>query len=120
MKVSDEKIILSLLQTGSPKATAKELGITETTIYNRRRKPSFKERYQSMQDDLLESASAMLKARMHKAIRTAERVLDDPESSGQTKLNASQMILNTGLRYNEQADILRRLKALEDATKADE
>ena len=120
MKVSDEKVIMSLLETGSPKATAKELGVSESTIHNRKRKESFKELYRSMQDDLLESASAMLKARMHKAIRTAERVLDDPDSSGQVKLNASQMLLSMGLKYGEQADLLARIKALEDAQKANE
>lgn len=113
--VTDERIILSLLETGDVQATAEALHIKPMTIYNRRRKESFRRRFDELRDDMLTAAADALKRRMMDAIMTLDNTLKDPEASPQVRLNAAQAILSHGLRYGQEANIIQRVERLEDA-----
>lgn len=117
---TDEAIISALIENGSIKAAADRLGCTVRTIYERMKKPGFKDLYAQAKAEILKTATAKLQGNLTGAIDTLAAIMKDEETAKQTRANCAVAILQYAAKFTETTDIIERLEALEDAQEANE
>ena len=115
MKVTDEAILAALLASGSNRAAAKALGVSERTIRSRLQKPDFRERYEDIKNGMIETVSDEIAANLSGAVKTLVEVMTNPENNAAVRSQAAGELLRTALRYFEAGKFERRLTALEAA-----
>lgn len=114
-RLTDETIITALVEAGSIKEAAGKLHCTPRTIYNRMKKPAFRELYNQAKGELMKTAAAKLQGNLTGAIDTLVSIMTDKETAAQTRANCAVSILQYGARFAEATDIIERLEALEAA-----
>ena len=114
-RLEDETIIAALIAEGSIKGAASSLHCTTRTLYDRMKKPDFKELYAQAKADILKTATAKLQGNLCGAIDTLAEIMKDPETAKQTRANCAVSILQYGAKFTETTDILERLEAIEEA-----
>lgn len=114
MRVTDSRLISALLSSPTIKQTAKTVGISETAIYTRLRKPDFRAKLQNARDTQFQVISSKLEDANFKALNTLISILDDKEVSAGIRVRASQTLLDLSLKNREQADIITRIQNLEE------
>lgn len=113
-RISDEKMILAILSNKDLLTASKTLGISVQSIYNRLRKPEFRQRLQQERQGKFEVANSKLTDSMGKAISTLVEILEDASISAGVRIRASQILLDITLKVTEQTDIIQRLDSLEE------
>ena len=114
-RLTDEAIIAALIANGSIKGAAASLDCTERTLYERMKKPEFKELYTQAKGEILKAATAKLQGNLTGAIDTLAEVMNDKEAPKQTRVNSAVSILQYAARFTETTDIIERLEAIEEA-----
>jgi hypothetical protein len=99
--VSDEVIIVSLINNGTMKAAAAAVGISERTIYERMCSGDFQELYAAAKADLLRKAVFEINSQIGMALETVSEIMADKEISPAIRLQAAQTILNNAGRFTE-------------------
>ena len=112
-KISDEKLIEALLETGSVRATAQKVKLTPSAIYKRLREPEFRERYEQEQDGIIVSVAGSLTQALDGAVEALVDVCRNPINPPGTRIAAADSLLRHGLKYVEASNILRRIADLE-------
>ena len=114
-RLADEEIIAALIAKGSIKGAAASLECTTRTLYERMKKPEFKQLYNQAKGEVLKAATAKLQGNLCGAIDTLNEIMTDPEAPKQTRVNSAVSILQYAARFTETTDILERLEAVEEA-----
>ena len=114
-RLTDEAIIAALIAEGSIKGAAASLKCTTRTLYERMKKPEFKELYAQAKGEILKAATAKLQGNLCGAIDTLAEIMTDEEAAKQTRVNSAVSILQYAARFTETTDILERLEAIEEA-----
>ena len=114
-RLTDEEIIAALIASGSIKGAAASLKCTTRTLYERMKKPEFKELYAQAKGEILKAATAKLQGNLCGAIDTLAEIMTDEEAAKQTRVNSAVSILQYAARFTETTDILERLEAIEEA-----
>lgn len=115
MKVTDEAILGALLATGSNRAAAKALGVSEKTIRSRLQKADFRERYEDLKNGMVEAVADEIAANLSGAVQTIVEVMTNPENNASVRSQAAGELLRTALKYFEAGKFERRITALEAA-----
>ncbi len=102
--VSDEKIISTLLSSGTVKESAKKLGISESTIYNRMKEKRFTNKIDWVKWEILEQLKDNLIAESSNAIAVISGIMNDSEVNSAVRLQSAQAIINTSLKFLEVAN----------------
>ena len=110
---SDKEIALTLIHTGSVRRTAEALGISERSVYARKKKQSFRNTYNELLDDMLSAVTGRLQAGALAAVDTLIDVVCNVEMNDQTRAHAAVSILSDLLKFRKTTDIIPRLEALE-------
>ena len=113
-RISDEIMISALIEEGSIKDAAASLHCAVRTIYERMKKPAFKELYAQAKTDMLRVATSKLQGQVTKAINTLAEIRDNQEAPYQTRANCAVSILQYAARFTETTDIMERLEAIEE------
>ena len=113
-RLADEEIIAALIAQGSIKGAAASLHCTTRTLYERMKKPEFKQLYSQAKGEILKAATAKLQGNLCGAIDTLNEIMTDPEAPKQTRANCAVSILQYGAKYTEATDIIERLEAIEE------
>ena len=113
-RISDERMIFAILSNKDILTASKTLGISVQSIYNRLRKPEFRQRLQQERQGKFEVANSKLTDSMGKAISVLVEILEDANVSAGVRIRASQILLDITLKVTEQADIIQRLDSLEE------
>lgn len=113
-RISDEKMLFAILSNKDILTASKTLGISVQSIYNRLRKPEFRQRLQQERQAKFEVANNKLTDSMGKAISVLVEILEDANVSAGVRIRAAQVILDITLKVTEQADIIQRLGSLEE------
>jgi len=114
-KRNDEILIAALISNPTIKAAATACGVSERYIYGRLRDLAFKEKYDAARREVLEQSTAFIQGIVSEAITKMRDVMNDPDASQQTQLNAAESILRNSLKLTEQNDILTQLAELKKA-----
>lgn len=115
MKVTDEAILGALLATGSNRAAAKALGVSEKTIRSRLQKADFRERYEDLKNGMVEAVADEIACNLSTAVQTIVEIMTNPENNASVRSQAAGELLRTALRYFEAGKFERRITALEAA-----
>lgn len=116
-RLQNEDIIAALISEGSIKGASEALGCNTRTIYERMKKPEFKEMYTQAKGEILKQATAKLQGNLCGAVETLAEIMNDKETAKQTRVNSAVSILQYGARFTETTDLYERLEALEKAYK---
>ena len=114
-RLTDEEIIAALIAQGSIKGAAACLQCTTRTLYDRMKKPEFKQLYTQAKAEIIKTATAKLQGQICGAIDTLAEIMTDTETARQTRVNCAVAILQNAARFTETTDIIERLEAIEDA-----
>lgn len=114
-RLQDEAIISALISEGSIKCASELLECSTRTLYERMKKPQFKELYAQAKADILKTATAKLQGNLCKAIDTLVEVMTDEKTAPQTRVNSAVSILQYAVRFTEATDIIERLEVIEKA-----
>lgn len=110
-KVSNEQIVAALLTSGTIRATAKTLNISERTIYDRMTEGEFVELYKGAKTDLMRQAVFSLNEQIQSAICTVAEIMNNEDNNAAIRLQAAQTLLNTASKFTQ------RLESEEQAIK---
>lgn len=113
-RISDERMIFAILSNKDILTASKTLGISVQSIYNRLRKPEFRQRLQQERQGKFEVANSKLTDNMGRAVDVLVEILEDANVSAGVRIRASQILLDITLKVTEQANIIQRLDSLEE------
>lgn len=108
-------MILALITCKDITDASNTLGVTRQAIYNRMRKPEFRQKLREQRQDKYQVANTKLTDAMNDAIETLITIMNDTETSAGIRVKASQTILDICLKTTEQMDILERIVAIEQS-----
>ena len=114
MKYNDEQLINALLTYGSVNQTARELGITHSTISHRLKKPEFKRKLDETKAAYLQQAVQELRQELKSSVKTLAEVRDDKEAPQSVRIQAADTILRHACKYTEITDIVSEIQALKE------
>lgn len=118
--VSNEKLLETLLVYGNAERAAKALNITRNAIYKRLQDETFRAQYAAAQTAVINAVALELTAVISDAVGALHDVVTDDVATDSARISASNALLTHCNRYVETASILRRLDALEAASKINE
>jgi len=101
-EVSDEVILSALLKHGTVKETAKAVGLSERTIYNRMHNTEFIGLYRSVKADIMRKAVFDINEQLGLAVKTIVDVMTDEKTAPAVRLQASQIIINNANKLSDQ------------------
>ena len=113
-RISDEKMIQALSTCKDITTASEYLGITRSAIYNRMRKPEFRQKLREQRQSKFQVANTKLTDAMNSAIDTLTSIINDTNTSAGIRVRASQTILDICLKSTEQMDILERIQQIEE------
>ena len=113
-RITDETMMQALTQTKDIAQASEYLGITRQAIYNRMRKPEFRQKLREERQSKFQVANTKLTDAMNDAIETLVTIMNDTETSAGIRVKASQTILDICLKSVEQMDILERISQIEE------
>ena len=108
--------MLALLNNTTIGDAAKEADISESTAYKYLNDPDFIIQYDEKRKELLTSSCHMLQAKMGRATEELIKIIEDPKTATQIRLNAIDMLFRHAYKQTEIMDILTRLDILEERT----
>ena len=118
--VSDAKLLETLLTYGNAERAAQALGISRTAIFKRLQNDDFRAEYNAAQTAIVSAVALELTAVISDAVGTLHDVATNDVASDNARISASNALLTHCNRYVETASILRRLDALEAASRTNE
>ncbi len=111
--IENEVVISALLTEPTIGKAAEKCGLSQRQIYERMKQPSFRQEYNRAKRQVLESVTNALQSRLTAATETAIQIMQDKETSPQTRLSAANLIFNQCQKLTETVDVLDRLESLE-------
>lgn len=99
--VSDEEIAAAIIQTGSQRAAAKLLNISEKTIYNRLSNQNFRAVYGNAKNEILRTAVNSLNEKLADAISTTAEIMNDKTAAPQIRLQAARTIMDNAAKFTD-------------------
>lgn len=116
-KVSDEKLIETMVLYGGVSGAAETLGLSRNAVYKRMKDDTFRRQLDEAQGAMLSTAATAMADGLCEAVDALLAVLRDKNSAATVKVSAADAICRHANRYIESANILRRLDALEAQTR---
>ena len=116
MKEYDERHIAAFLNNYRMVDVIREAGISKTKAYKLRNDPDFMKVIRERKEAILKAAVNKMTATLTGDVETLQKIIDDPETSPQVKINALQVKWNQMREWITTTDIIKRLEALENAS----
>lgn len=98
-KATDEQIIAALLNTGTLRAAAAAVGISERTIYDRMNNGEFQALYKAAKADIVRAVVFNINNQLQAAIDTVAEIMQNGDNSPAIRLQAAQTILNNAGKF---------------------
>lgn len=118
MKEYDERYIAAFLNNYRMTDVMREAGIGKNKAYSLRNDPEFMEAVRQRKEAILKTAVNKMTATLTGDVETLQKIIDDPDTSPQIKINALQVKWNQMREWITTTDIIKRLDALENPEKA--
>lgn len=98
--VSDEELVVALLDHGTIKEAAQAVGLAERTVYERMTKSDFQAAYRAAKNDLIRAAVVNLNKRIQSAVDVVVDIMEDTDTNPATRLQAAQTILSNAAKFS--------------------
>lgn len=114
-KQYSETVISAFLKYDKITDISSATGLSRSTIKRYKSDPELQQLLVERKTEFIKAAVNKMQAFMSEGVEILQNIIRDNETSAQTKVNAIQIMFNQCKTWTETADILERLKMLEDA-----
>lgn len=114
LNVRQELAINELLKGNSIAQSAKNVGVSEATLNRWLANTEFKVVLNERKSIIVDNCIDKINLLGNKAITVLDSILDDENVSSNVRLNASKSILDMILKFNEQRNIMDKMKEIEE------
>ena len=113
----DERVIAAFMNNFRMVDVMKETGLSKNTVYKIRNDPEFQKVIRERKEAILKTAVNKMQGYLTKDVEILQQIIEDPETSAQTKVNAIQTLMNQLRDWTTTTDIMKKLEALQKASK---
>ncbi len=110
----DERVIGAFLNNFRMVDVMRETGLSKNTVYKIRNDPDFQKVIRERKEAILKTAVNKMQGYLTKDVEILQEIIEDPETSAQTKVNAIQTLMNQLRDWTTTTDIMKRLEALQN------
>lgn len=114
LSIKQELAINELLKGNSIVDSAKNIGVSEATLNRWLANSEFKLVLNGRKKQIVDNCIDSINLMGNKAIKVLNNILDNDIASDNVKLNASKSILDMILKFNEQNNIIEKMKEIEE------
>ena len=112
----DERVISAFLNNFRMVDVIRETGLSKKTCYKIRNDPEFQKVIRERKEAILKTAVNKMQSYLTKDVEILQQIIEDPETSAQTKVNAIQTLMNQLRDWTTTTDIMKKLEALQDTS----
>ena len=109
----DERVIGAFLNNFRMTDVMKETGLSKNTVYKIRNDPDFQKVIRERKEAILKTAVNKMQGYLTKDVEILQQIIEDPDTSAQTKVNAIQTLMNQLRDWTTTTDIMKKLEALQ-------
>ena len=109
----DERVIGAFLNNFRMVDVMKETGLSKNTCYKIRNDPEFQKVLRERKEAILKTAVNKMQGYLTRDVEILQEIIEDPNTSPQTKVNAIQTIMNQLREWTTTTDIMKRLETLQ-------
>ena len=113
LSVKQELAINELLKGNSIVDSAKNVNVSEATLNRWLARDEFKNVLDERKKLIVENCIDSVNLMVNKAIKVINDILDNNNASDNVRLNASKSVLDMILKFNEQRNIIDKMKEIE-------
>ena len=114
--IHDERVISAFLNNFRMVDVIRETGLSKKTCYKIRNDPEFQKVIRERKEAILKTAVNKMQGYLTKDVEILQQIIEDPETSAQTKVNAIQTLMNQLRDWTTTTDIMKKLEALQDTS----
>jgi len=111
--IHDERVIGAFLNNFRMVDVMKETGLSKNTVYKIRNDPEFQRVIRERKEAILKTAVNKMQGYLTKDVEILQQIIEDPDTSAQTKVNAIQTLMNQLRDWTTTTDIMKKLEALQ-------
>lgn len=112
----DERVIGAFLNNFRMVDVMRETGLSKKTCYKIRNDPEFQKVIRERKEAILKTAVNKMQSYLTKDVEILQQIIEDPETSAQTKVNAIQTLMNQLRDWTTTTDIMKKLEALQNTS----
>ena len=109
----DERVIGAFLNNFRMVDVIRETGLSKKTCYKIRNDPEFQKVIRERKEAILKTAVNKMQGYLTKDVEILQSIIEDPDTSAQTKVNAIQTLMNQLRDWTTTTDIMKKLEALQ-------
>ena len=109
----DERVISAFLTNFRMVDVMKETGLSKKTCYKIRNDPKFQQVIRERKEAILKTAVNKMQGYLTKDVEILQQIIEDPETSAQTKVNAVKVLFDQLRDWVTTTDIMKKLEALQ-------
>ena len=113
MKQYDEALVTAFLTSFKPSEVQRTAGISKAKYYKLKADPDFMAVVTERRNMLIKEAVLKMESYLLENVETLQKLIRDPETKGQTKVNALQLFMNQLAGWKGITDLTERIEALE-------
>ena len=112
----DERVIGAFLNNFRMVDVMRETGLSKNTVYTIRNDPNFQKVIRERKEAILKTAVNKMQGYLMKDVEILQQIIEDPDTSAQTKVNAIQTLMNQLRDWTTTTDIMKKLEAIQKAS----
>lgn len=110
----DERVISAFLTNYRAVDIMAETGLSKSTVYKLRNNQAFQKVIKERKQAILKTAVNKMQGYLTKDVEILQEIIEDPETSPQTKINGIKVLMEQLRDWTMTTDIIKRLEALEN------
>ena len=110
----DERVIGAFLNNFRMVDVMRETGLSKNTVYKIRNDPEFQKVIRERKEAILKTAVNKMQGYLTKDVEILQQIIEDPDTSAQTKVNAIQTLMNQLRDWTTTTDIMKKLELLQN------
>lgn len=114
--LEDERVITAFLTHFRMVDVVKETGLSKKTCYRIRNDPDFQQVIRKRKEAILKTAVNRMQGYLTKDIMILQGIIEDPETSAQTKVNAIKVLMDQLRDWTTTTDIMKQLETLQNTS----
>lgn len=111
--------LMEYARTDNLSQACRVAGINRTTGYKYLKSEDFQLALEQMKTKIVNAAWTQLSSHLETAVGKVADILNDPKTSTNAKLRATELIFSYAARYADSRDILARMERLEESLDAE-
>lgn len=111
--------LMEYARTDNLSQACRVAGINRTTGYKYLKSEDFQLALEQMKTKIVNAAWTQLSSHLETAVGKVADILNDPKTSTNAKLRATELIFSYAARYADSRDILTRMERLEESLDAE-